>query len=185
MALVITGSEGNVGRRLMAAFPQAVGVDRRPGAAIVADLSIVDYSSGPLADAIRAASGLIHLATSPDPAAADPAHYTAVVDAARLVAACAAANVPRLVLASSDWAAPKAGWAGINTYGHSKRVFEALAEMYAHAPGRRAVALRIGWVPRDRTALVGAPDWLRANYWDDERLIAEVTTALGPLTGKN
>ena len=177
--LLITGSQGNVGRRLMAAFPGAVGVDRQPGADIVADLSTADYDLGPLAEAIRGASGLVHLATSPDPDAPDPVHYAAVVDAARLVAACAAANVPRLVLASSDWAAPKAGWAGINTYGHSKRVFEALAAMYSHSLGRRAVALRIGWVPRDKSALEGAPDWLRANYWDDTRLIAEVTAAFG------
>jgi nucleoside-diphosphate-sugar epimerase len=86
--------------------------------------------------------------------------------------------VPRLVLASSDWAAPKAGWAGINTYGHSKRVFEALTAMYSHVPGRRAVAVRIGWVPGDRSALESAADWLLANYWDDARLIAEVTAAL-------
>jgi nucleoside-diphosphate-sugar epimerase len=110
---------------------------------------------------------------SPDTAAPDRAHYAAVVDAARLVTACAAANVPRLVLASSDWATPKAGWAEINTYGHSKRVFEALAAMYSHAPGRRAVALRIGWVAHDKSALEGAADWLLANYWDDTRLIAE------------
>jgi nucleoside-diphosphate-sugar epimerase len=176
--LLITGSEGNVGRRLMAAFPGAIGVDRRPGADIVADLSTADFASGPLAEAIRGASSLIHLATSPDPDAPDPVHYAAVVDAARLVAACAAANVPRLVLASSDWAAPKAGWAGINTYGHSKRVFEALAAMYSHVPGRRAIAVRIGWVPRDRSALESAADWHFANYWDDARLIAEVTAAL-------
>jgi nucleoside-diphosphate-sugar epimerase len=178
MARIITGSQGNVGRRLMAAFPGSIGVDRRPGADIVADLSTTAYDLGPFAEAIRDASSLIHLATSPDTDAPDPVHYAAVVDAARLVTACAAANVPRLVLASSDWAAPKVGWVGINTYGHSKRVFEALAAMYSHARGRRAVALRIGWVPRDKAELEGAADWLVANYWDDARLIAEVTAAL-------
>ncbi len=38
MKLVIIGSEGNVGRSLMAAFPGAIGIDRSPGADIVADL---------------------------------------------------------------------------------------------------------------------------------------------------
>ena len=73
---------------------------------------------------------------------------------------------------------PKRGWAEINTYGHSKRVFEALAAMYSHVSGRRAVALRIGWVPRGKSELEGAADWLLANYWDDARLITEVTAAL-------
>ena len=37
--LIIIGSQGNIGRRLMAAFPGALGIDRAPGADIVADLA--------------------------------------------------------------------------------------------------------------------------------------------------
>jgi hypothetical protein len=33
--LIILGSQGNIGRRLMAAFPGAIGIDRLPGATIV------------------------------------------------------------------------------------------------------------------------------------------------------
>jgi nucleoside-diphosphate-sugar epimerase len=69
--------------------------------------------------------------------------------------------------------------AEINVYGHSKRVMEAMAAMYAMTPGRRAVALRIGWVPGDPGELQGAEDWLLANYWDDARLIAAFAAALG------
>ena len=179
MPLIITGSEGNIGRRLMAAFPDAIGIDRHPDADISEDLSSVDYEATIVRRAFETCDGLIHLATSADVVAPESVHWRAVVDGARLVEACASYNVPRLVLPSSDWAAPKSAMAQINVYGHSKRVFEAMAAMYAMTPGRRAVALRFGWVPRDPSELDDAPDWLMANYWDDERLIAEVKGALG------
>jgi hypothetical protein len=88
------------------------------------------------------------------------------------------APVPRLILASSDWAAPKVAWAEINTYGHSKRVFEAMAAMYQHATGCRATGLRFGWVPASPASLIGAEPWLLENYWDDARLVREVEAAL-------
>jgi hypothetical protein len=53
-----------------------------------------------------------------------------------------------------------------------------MAEMYNVTPGRKAVALRIGWVPRSPDELVGAPQWLIDNYWPDERLIAAFNAAL-------
>lgn len=178
MPLLITGSQGNIGRRLMAAFPDAVGIDRDPGADIVDDLATIDYESTVVRRALESCDGLIHLAISADPEAPEMVHWRAVVEAARLVEACASCNVPRLVLPSSDWAEPKWGFE-INAYGHSKRVMEAMAAMYAMAPGRRAVALRYGWVARDPDEVEAAPDWLKANCWDDARLIAEVKRALG------
>lgn len=177
MRLTITGSQGNVGRRLMAAHPGAIGIDRREGATIRADLDTVDYSDPQLRGALSGSDALIHLATSADPEAPEKVHWQAVANAARLVAACAAADVKRLVLASSDWAQPRDGLA-INAYGHSKRVFEAMAAMYCAAPGRRGVALRIGWVPASIEDLAGAPGWLATNHWSDERLLAEFGRAL-------
>lgn len=179
MALIITGSEGNIGRRLMAAFPDAIGIDVRGDADILEDLTTIDYDSTVVRRAFESCDGLIHLATSADVEAPESVHWRAVVDGARLVEACARYNVPRLVLPSSDWAEPKASALRINVYGHSKRVFEAMAAMYAEATGRRAVALRFGWVPADPAELDGAEPWLRANYWDDARLVAEVKAALG------
>ena len=179
MPIIITGSEGNIGRKLRTIFPDAIGIDVAPTAQIVADLATIDYAAPAVADAFRTADGLVHLATSPQPDAPDAVHFSAVTNAARLLGACERYDIRRLVLASSDWAAPKALMAGINTYGHSKRVFEAMAAMYAHT-GRRAVALRFGWVPRDPAAVIGAPQWLLDNYWDDDRLFSEVTAALGP-----
>jgi nucleoside-diphosphate-sugar epimerase len=179
MALIITGSAGSIGRRLMAAFPDAIGIDRHPDADISEDLSSIDYEATIVRRAFETCDGLIHLATSAVPEAPDAVHWRAIAEGARLVEACAAYDVPRLVLPSSDWAEPKTEILGINVYGHSKRVFEAMAAMYAMTPGRRAVALRYGWVPSDPRDLEGAPDWLRANFWDDARLVAEVRKALG------
>lgn len=178
MRIIITGSEGNVGRRLKAAFPGATGIDVARGADIVADLGTVDYERAVIRTALANAEAVIHLATSADPAAPDDVHWQAVANAARLFAACAHLNVLRLVVASSDWAEPTNGMA-INAYGHSKRVMEALAAMYSLTAGRSAVALRVGWVPRDPGEVANAPAWLAANYWDDARLIAEFRRALG------
>jgi nucleoside-diphosphate-sugar epimerase len=128
--------------------------------------------------ALNTAEAVIHLATSADPDAPDRVHWQAVVVTARLLAACAAADVPRVIVASSHWAEPANGQA-INVYGHSKRAIEAMAAMYALAPGRTAVALRIGWVPGAAEEVAEAPGWLRDDHWDDARLIAAFRQALG------
>jgi nucleoside-diphosphate-sugar epimerase len=178
LRVVIAGSEGNIGRRLKAALPGVIGIDTRRGADIVADLATVDFSRVVIAEALTKADAVIHLATSADPDAPDDTHWLAVANSARLFAACAHAGVPRLVVASSDWAEPAHGLT-INAYGHSKRVCEALAAMYSLAPGRKAVALRVGWVPVSTEELGRAPEWLRASYWDDARLVSEFRRALG------
>jgi nucleoside-diphosphate-sugar epimerase len=178
MRLVIAGSEGNIGRRLKVAFPDAIGIDVRRGADIVADLATVDFSRAVIAEALTRADAVVHLATSADPDAPDDIHWQAVANGARLFAACAHAGVPRIVVASSDWAEPKNGMT-TNAYGQSKRVMEALAAMYSLAPGRDAVALRVGWVPASADEVPLAPDWLRDNYWDDARLLTEFRRALG------
>ena len=179
MKTVILGSEGNVGRRLRQAFPGAIGIDRVPGADIVADLATIDYAAPEIHAALASADAVIHVATSPDVAAPDEVHYQAVIDAARLLAACQKIPVPRVVLPSSDWAEPKDGWAELNTYGHSKRVFETMAAMYRHSTGKHLhrAPHRLGR-PRPRRGRP-LPKWLQDNYWDDARLIREVTAALG------
>jgi nucleoside-diphosphate-sugar epimerase len=177
--ILITGSEGNIGQKLMHALPDTVGVDRKPTATIVADLETVDYSSGPLADALQAADALIHLATDPDPEAPPEVHLAAAVAGARLVGVAARIGVPRLLLASSDWADPKMPELEVNPYGRSKRVFEELARLYDALPGLSGAALRIGWIPEDPLEVENAPDWLEANHWPDETLITTVRNALG------
>ena len=180
-AIIIIGAQGNIGRRLMPVYPGAIGIDRMAGADIVADLGSIDYDAPEVRAAFERAQGLIHVATSADVNDPPAVHWAAVRDAARLLAACDRYDIEHVVLPSSDWAQPRTRWAAheINAYGHSKRVFEAMAEMYNMTPGRWAVALRFGWVPQSADDLATASDWLRANYWDDERLIGQVRGALG------
>jgi nucleoside-diphosphate-sugar epimerase len=174
---VIFGSEGNVGRRLKPLFTEVFGVDQVPGADLVAPIKDIDFAAEPIAGRLKAADVVLHFATSPNVAAHDDVQYQAVVDAARLLDACQRIPVPRLLLPSSDWAEPKVGWAGINTYGHSKRVFETMAAMYRFSTGQRCAALRIGWVAAPGQYEASA-DWLKANYWSTERLISEVRATL-------
>ena len=178
MRLIVIGSEGNIGRRLMAAFPGAVGIDRSPGATIVADLASIDYDTPDVRDAFTAADALIHVATDARPDAPDAAHFAAVTGTARLLEACLRYDIGTIVLPSSGWADPKPEFGPINAYGHSKRAIEAMAAMYANT-GRRAVALRYGWVALTRAEADAAPHGLRADYWDTDMLIAKVREALG------
>ncbi|GLQ54257.1 NAD-dependent epimerase/dehydratase family protein [Devosia nitrariae] len=179
MKLLVTGSMGTVGRKVTQAFPGSIGLDFRPGADIAADLATLDYAECDIARALVSVDALVHLATNPDPDAPDAVHWQAVANAARLLQACHGAGLANVVLASSDWAAPKGAGMTVNTYGHSKRVFEAMAAMYSSMPGRHGTALRIGWVPAHASDLDEASEWLRANYWDDARLIDELRAALG------
>src|SRR5689334_15161603 len=112
MKTVIFGSEGNVGRRLKRLFPGAFGVDRSADAGpdLVASMRDVDYDAEPLRSRLTEADLVIHVATSANINDPDDVHYQAVIDAARLVAACQRVPVPRLLLPSSDWADPKRDW---------------------------------------------------------------------------
>jgi nucleoside-diphosphate-sugar epimerase len=182
MTVIIIGAMGNIGRRLMPAFPGAIGIDRVTGADIVANLATLDYDDPQVKAAFAKADGVIHVATSADARDPDQLHWQAVVGAARLLEACDRFGMRRVVIPSSDWADPKTRWAEheLDIYGHSKRVFEAMAHMYniGH-PDRHCVALRIGWVPHSADDVPNAAAWLQANYWDDARLIAQMKSALG------
>ena len=182
MRIIILGAMGNVGRRLMAGFPGAVGFDRLAGADIVASLDSIDYFSPAMREVFESADGVIHVATSANVEDADKVHWQAVIDTARLLAACDVYDIKRVVIPSSDWADPKTRWAANapNAYGHSKRVFEEMAHMYnVGHPDRHCVALRIGWVALSREEYESSEPWLQANYWDDARLIGQMQAALG------
>jgi nucleoside-diphosphate-sugar epimerase len=182
MTIIIVGAMGNIGRRLMTAFPGTIGIDRVPGADIVASLADIDYDEPAVKAAFESADGLIHVATSANTGDPDAVHWQAVADTARLLAACDRHDIRRVVIPSSDWADPKTRWAAHNqnAYGHSKRVFEEMAHMYnVGHPDRHCVALRIGWVARNYAEVEAADQWLQANYWDDARLIGQMQAALG------
>jgi nucleoside-diphosphate-sugar epimerase len=182
MTIIIVGAMGNIGRRLMSAFPDTIGIDRVAGADIVAELSAIDYDAPDVRAAFERADGLIHVATSANVDDCDSVHWQAVIDTARLLAACDRYGIRRVVIPSSDWADPKTRWAAHNqnAYGHSKRVFEEMAHMYnVGHPDRHCVALRIGWVARSIAEVEAADQWLQANYWDDARLFGQMRSALG------
>jgi nucleoside-diphosphate-sugar epimerase len=181
MSIIIVGAMGNIGRRLMRAFPGSVGIDRVSGADIVASLGEIDYDAPDVKAAFENADGLIHVATSANVDDPDSVHWQAVVDTARLLAACDRYGIRRVVIPSSDWADPRTRWAAHdpNAYGHSKRVFEEMAHLYNIRPGRHCVALRIGWVAHDEAEVARSPQWLQANYWDNARLIGQMKAALG------
>ncbi|MEO6395843.1 MAG: polysaccharide biosynthesis protein [Devosia sp.] len=179
MMTVIFGSQGNVAQKLRTIFPDSFGVDQVEGADLVTSMQDADYDAEPLRSRLAEADLVLHLATSPRVDDPDEVHYQAVIDAARLLQACQKIPVPRVLLPSSDWADPKRGWPPVNTYGHSKRVFETMATMYRYSTGKICVALRFGWVAHNRAEAEAAePKWLRDNYWDEERLFREVRRAL-------
>lgn len=181
MTIIIFGSMGNIGRRLMPAYPGAIGIDRVAGADIVADIGSIDYEAPEIVAAFKKADGVIHVATSANTDDPDAVHWAAVTATARLLAACDKHDIKRVVIPSSDWAEPKTRWAmhEQNAYGWSKGVFEAMARMYNVRGDRHCVALRIGWVAKDYAQVEAAPEWLQANYWDDRRLLGQMQAALG------
>ena len=176
--IVIVGGCGLIGRKLKKEWPDAVCVDRFQGADFVCDLGCLNGRNSAFHSILQAAEVVIHLATSADPEEPESIHFHSVVDTAKLVAACDAANVQKLIIASSDWAEPKAAHLRINSYGYSKRVIEAMAEMYSHCEGRLATAIRIGWVPDESVDIDEAPDWLLDNYWSDAKLIKEFSRVI-------
>jgi nucleoside-diphosphate-sugar epimerase len=180
MTILIFGATGNIGRRLKPAFPGAIGIDRVPGADIVADLATIDYDAPEIVAAFEKADGVIHVATSANTNDPDAIHWAAVTATARLLEACDRHDIRRVVIPSSDWAEPRTRWAAHdqNAYGWSKGVFEAMARMYNVRTHRHCVALRIGWVT-DYANVEKADEWLQANYWDDKRLIGQMKAALG------
>ncbi|WDR04577.1 NAD(P)-dependent oxidoreductase [Devosia rhodophyticola] len=185
MRLLVTGALGAVGRTVMTAFPDSVGLDIRPGTDITADLGTIDYNDPRIVTALTNVDALVHLGTSPNPKAADEVHWQAVSNCARLLQAAQRMQVKNVVLASSNWAEPINPAMIINAYGDSKRVFEQLAAMYDHGEGQRAVALRIGWVPHSPDQYTKAEQWLKDNFWSGERLIDEMRRALGLADGQH
>lgn len=171
--IIIIGGCGSIGRKLKKEWTHAICVDRAKGADIIFDLATLNQRDSAFHSILKAAEVVVHLATSADSEASELIHFNSVVNTAKLVSACAAVNVPNLILASSDWAEPKAAHLRINSYGYSKRVIEAMAEMYSHHEYRVATAIRIGWVPDESFEIDTAPEWLLENYWSDVKLIDE------------
>jgi len=179
MKILITGSEGNIGRRLAGVFPDTIGIDIRPGADIRANLEFIDYEDRDVRRALETSDALIHLANSADPVAPADIHWQDVINASRLFSAAMKRGVKCLVVASSDLAAP-GDERDLTTFGHTKRVVEIMTAMFDHEEGRRGRPVRIGWVPRDQNELKSATPDLQERHWSDKRLATAFRRALGP-----
>ncbi|MFG1247319.1 NAD-dependent epimerase/dehydratase family protein [Xanthobacter flavus] len=179
MKIVITGSEGNIGRALKRIWPDAIGIDWRGYPDLRCDLRAKYMLSHPIPSVLGGADAVIHLATSPDPGGPVLAHLEALTITARLVETCAQLRVPRLILPSSGWAEPAPGWPQeMTAYGHSKRAIEEMAAMY-RAAGLHCVALRYGWyAERFEDLPQDAAPALLASWWGPERLECEMRAAL-------
>ncbi|MDF3131095.1 NAD(P)-dependent oxidoreductase [Kiritimatiellaeota bacterium B1221] len=178
--IILIGGCGTIGLKLHKAWPLAICVDKLPHADLQLDLADLDGNDSNFLELLGTADVVIHLATSADPDAAACIHLESIANTAKLLKACTSAGVPKLVMASSDWARPKARHLKMNAYGYSKQAIEAMASMYALSKNRDAVAIRIGWVPDTAQQLSEAPSWLLKNYWDDQRLITEFKYHIDP-----
>lgn len=159
--VVITGATGNLGTKLRRHLEAAGRYRLRltdlhaRGDPEVVELDLSDPGSD-LRALLAGADAIVHLAGDPDPTHGWPQLTAPNVDAVlNLFLAAAAAEVRRIVLASSVWAvagqfggdAPiAAGPAtpGNNAYGASKLFAERIGAAFAASHGIATVALRIG-----------------------------------------
>jgi uronate dehydrogenase len=165
--VLVTGSAGRIGqavvRELKSRGHSVRGFDLAPTAG--ADEGIVGSTTDPNAvgQAVQGITTLIHLAATPDdddfPTKLLPNN---ILGGYHIVEAARQAGVRRLVLASSGqvvWWQRFTGPFPIRTdvpvsprgwYACTKVFLEAAGRVFAEAPGRSAIAVRLGWCPRDR-----------------------------------
>lgn len=179
--VVVTGSAGRLGRATVAALVAAghyvTGFDRVPTPGLPAGRFIVGDISDrkAVADLVRGADCVIHLAATPDDPKLpdgsltyDPESFPrelvpnnilgtyAVLEAARL------AKTPRVILASSGQVVdglideglfPIAADAEVRPfylYACTKVILESLGRVYSQHHGLNVLAVRLGWCPRDQ-----------------------------------
>ena len=144
MTVLIFGAMGNIGRRIMPAFPGAIGIDRVAGADIVADLATIDYEAPEIVAAFKKADGVIHVATSANTRDPDAVHWTAVTATARLLAANGVVTDLETALFQADHGSPAEALAAARAEWSARRsIHTADALGWAlHAAGRDGEALR-------------------------------------------
>jgi nucleoside-diphosphate-sugar epimerase len=168
MRVLVTGASGAIGRRVCAELLRSGhavrGFDR--SALAFADFPHVVgelTDAGALASAVVDVDAIVHLAATPDRAAfVEDLVPNNIVGSYRVLEAARAANVGRVVFASSarvasplDEEKPRAitvedGYRPGDFYALSKCCGELLAEMFARQHGITVVCARIGWFVRDR-----------------------------------
>jgi nucleoside-diphosphate-sugar epimerase len=187
MKVLITGAAGGVARALrpgLADLDLRL-TDRVPGAGIVTgDLTAPGFAR----TVCEGVDAVVHLAADPDPGHGWEQLRGPNADAlVAVLEACAAAGVPRLVLASSMHAVGGYRDQGDDpvpdgvapfpccTYGATKAFAEALGRAYAQLWDMRVVCLRLGGVAAAPPARSWLPGWL--SHGDLTRLVRAALTA--------
>lgn len=154
MRVLLTGSEGSIGRVLRAGLTghEVIGLDRLDGAEHVGDCADPEYVDQAVAH-VRP-DAIVHLAGIPTESSLPAALASHVHTTAALLEAMVRHGVPRMVYASSNHAVgrtPRSDDVGVATrprpdtfYGVAKVAAEALLSLYADRHGLTTVSCRIG-----------------------------------------
>ncbi len=187
-AVLITGANGNIGKKLRAAWGDAYDlllIDSEPGddeEIVRADLAEWDDSWVGLFEGVDT---VIHLAANPSEHASWESLIRPNLDAlCNVFHAAALAGVDRVIYASSNHAMggyrefgdlpitvdlpPRPG----NSYGATKLFGERLGESFARAFQFSVVALRLGWVQQGANLATTLPDdWSRSLWLSDNDMV--------------
>lgn len=153
MRVLITGSEGSIGRVLRAGLDhEVIGLDLAEGAEHVGDCADPAFVDAVVAR-VRP-DAVVHLAGVPTESSLPEALSSHVLTTAALAEAMVAHGIPRIVYASSNHAVGRTPRGALVTtgtrprpdtfYGTAKVAAEALLSLYADRHGLTAVACRIG-----------------------------------------
>ena len=187
-SVLITGANGNIGRKLRAAWGDAydlVLIDAESGddpEVVAADLADWDAS---WVDLFEGVDTVIHLAANPSEHASWEALTRPNLDAlCNVFHAAALAGVDRVIYASSNHA--MGGYRDLgdmpitvnlparpgNPYGAAKFFGERLAKSFAAAFQVSVIALRLGWVQPDANRAETLPDdWSRSLWLSDADMV--------------
>ena len=187
-SVLITGANGNIGKKLRAAWGDAYDlllIDRDDGGdpeVVAADLA--DWSDS-WVGLFEGVDTVIHLAANPSDQASWEALVRPNLDAlCNVFHAAALAGVERVVFASSNHAMggyrefgdmpittdlpPRPG----NPYGAAKLFGERLGRSFAHAFQISVVALRLGWVQTGANLAATLPDdWSKSLWLSDADMV--------------
>lgn len=159
--ILITGSSGKVGTRLMRAFPNAAGLD-----VVGSPDYLRDVLDGPLPDC----DVVFHLAGWGSWRAPFEDFRWTLDMASHVIA-----SGKPVIFASSVWA----DRGPVNAYATIKLAIERMIDLAG------GVSVRVGWVGWTDDRFDKADDWHRSVAWSDERLAAEFREALAILRAKD
>ncbi len=158
--VLIIGSEGTVGQRIVDLFPNCVTLDKAGSPDVLADL--LEYPDLPRCDVIV----MLACATK-SPLGPFEAHQPSLHMAEFVVLNAISRGIP-VVFASSVWARRHP----LNAYGCMKRCVEQMVDSHG------GKSIRLGWIGHTPETLATADRFHRGVAWVDERLRKEFAEAV-------